>query len=413
MPRLEILGARAASLVAPLVQGIKTGGEAALEVVTRTFYSGREAVVRRPDGKELRYAPYNPAVDPDGIVFGDDGSVLSPIDEFNTDAGAGLCGEYDAGSLASIPGTYVEGEVILDGIVAAAKMAWSPEREDPEEGSSRFRDWVYPETGAVAPITTTDHGTAAGPGAAPFWPDTAAPEPGAPPASIERAKGAARFAFWGGDPAVDMPEVLVERETSPGSGLFEPLKDARGRPASSRDGAVVLTYVPDPIDADAPARHLYGAVFQAVPPDPFLFDDAMRPYSLPLGLYRLRAEGRAMGPAGLVDYEVTSGAFEVVVAALGPGSAASKGSGELAITALLGAAPGLRALREGVSDKDVPLPGPWTVTVSISGGAMKSGSVAPDASGHGALPLAAADLSGAIAVDVRDPAGNGGALLLP
>ena len=83
------------------------------------------------------------------------------------------------------------------------------------------------------------------------------------------------------------------------------------------------------------------------------------------------------------------------------------------LVARLGNAPGLRALRDGGSDLAVPLAGPWEVTVNSSGGSERF-EVNPNVDGTAALDLAdAAAAAAVVSVDVRDPAGNGGLILIP
>ena len=302
----------------------------------------------------------------------------------------------------------LEGELVLDGALTAAEIAWTPEREDPEAGSSRFVDFEFPPSDPVDPIATTDPGTV--PSSLPplFLPDTTVQPTGAQPEpSVPRIVGAARFVWLGGDPAVDFPEVVVERETAPGA--FEPLLDASGRPASSFDGAVVITYTPDPLDAEAPSSHYYAATWQPVPPDPFSLRAPNAPYGLPTGRYRLKAVGTALTASGTLPYAIASSPFDVTVAPLGSGTA-TRGASQLDVSALLGTAPGLRALRDGISDRDVPLPAPWTVTVSLDDASTVVQTVMPDGDGRGVVPLTAADVARAVAVEVRDPAGNGGVI---
>lgn len=523
MPGLETLGARAAAMVTPLIQNIDTTDSAALEVVTRAVPVRRSAEVKRPDGSVLVYSAADESLTPDGVLFNEAGRVASPIDEFNTPFGAGLCGDQTKGSLSAIPGTFgvgpysscieleggqgivfglfdvegdqplplcdtlrvtvtavrlsglpegpyllvtapgeptapfaaylrsrspagpdktlligygndyagylltaedwlsggyecstniwgpLEGEIIIDGALSVASAAWSPEKEDPEEGSSRFVDWPFPPSEPIATLLTTDHGTVAPALPSIFWPDTAEPVASFP-TSAPRATGAIRFAWYGGDPAIDLPEVTVLREVA--QGVLEPLAGASGRPASSYEGAVVVTYTPDPLTDAAPSHHVYAAVWQPVPPDPFRSSEMLSPYSLPAGKYRLRAKGRALAQSGEVEYEVTSEALDITEAPLSPSSTAAKGAAGLSITALLPKAPGLRALREGPSDEGVPLPGPWKVTVTFAADPPKETTVTPDNAGHGELPLSAAELSGATSIDVRDPFGNGGSLSL-
>jgi neutral ceramidase len=283
----------------------------------------------------------------------------------------------------------IEGEVIIDGILDAAKIAWTPAYEDPEAGSSRFIDFPYPPTTKIAAAVTTDHGTPA-PLNPMWWPDVVE---GAMTTPIRRAVGVARFAWYGGDPVVDTPMVTIERETT-----SEVVGDLR-------EGSVVLTYAPDPLKADAPTHHVYGATWQAVPSKPYSIAAPTAPYSLPVGRYVFHVKGTAHSASGDVPYELRSEGFEVIAAPLSPSSAASKTSTGYTLRALLGNAPGMRALRERDSDVEITLPGPWTVIATLPDDTTKTVTVTPNNDGTGAIELGAAK-----SFDVRDAFGNGGAL---
>ncbi|MCA9533424.1 MAG: neutral/alkaline non-lysosomal ceramidase N-terminal domain-containing protein [Myxococcales bacterium] len=77
-----------------------------LEMVTRSIPLGPDAetfVIR--DGA-LRYAPFDLEREADGRVYADDGTLLSPIDEFNAPVGAALCeGPYPLTRAGAMPGT--------------------------------------------------------------------------------------------------------------------------------------------------------------------------------------------------------------------------------------------------------------------------------------------------------------------
>jgi neutral ceramidase len=523
LPRLEELGARATALVAPLITGIVTSDQAAMEVVTQTFPIRRAQQVDRPDGMVLEYAPVDLARTPSSVLVNGEGWAISPITQFQTNDGAGLCGSacplfdplpgpsigpysscvdltsardaiwsaFDVNDDSPLPlcdtlratttsvrfsglasgdwlvmtapgepcapyaaylrnrspagtdhtlligysddhvgylltaedwlaGGYepsiniwgpLEGEMTIDGILAAAAVAWTPEREDPELGSSRYVDWTFPPIATVPEYTTTNHGQAAAASPDLHWPDTAGPVTLAPGASIPRVVGAARFVWYGGDPAVDLPEVIIERESTPD--VFVPLVDAHGRQASSRWGAAQITYAPEPLTAVAPTSHLYGVVWQPVPSDPYSLSAPTAPYGLPLGRYRFHVYGNALAASGKVTYDLPSAPFTIVAAPLAAMSAATRTATGIAVQALLGTAPGLRALRDAASDSGVTLPGPWTVTVSFSTAPAQAAMVTPDAMGNGAVPLDATLLAQAVSVEVRDAAGNGGVLMLP
>lgn len=524
VPALEILGARAAALLAPLVEGIETESRAAIEVVTRSFPVGRGGVVRRPDGYELWYRPPDPEAIPDGVLFAPDGRAAVPFDEFNTVSGAGMCGT-SGGSFASLPGTagllpygscidldtgadlvlslfdlppvtlplcdsvratgaavriglpdagewllvgapgeptapfaaylrnrspagpertlivgyadeytgYLltaedwlsggyecstnlwgprEGEQVLGALVEIAELAWSPDREDPEAGSARHVGWEFPFVEAVDAVVTSDHGTALIGDEPLWWPDTLSPAVGPQPAaSVPRAVGVARFAWLGGDPAVDFPVVVVERELGPGQ--FEPLMDGLARPVGSQQGAVVVTYTPAPLEAPAPSQHQYAATWQPTSAAPLLLANPLGPLSLPLGRYRLTVSGKALGPDGQEPYSLSSAAFDVTEASLDSSSAATRTAAAIELSALLPAPPGLRAVRDGICDEVMPLPGPWQLTVLLDDSSSQAMQVDPDADGSASVALSPAVLPRVVSVEVRDPVGNGGLLAVP
>jgi neutral ceramidase len=94
--RMEAVGraARDAILAAWTRAGTGMRESLAIESVTRAVPLGpdwRTFAVRQGPAR-LEYAPWVRRRLPDGMIFGPGGAVLSPIDEFNATAGAGLCG---------------------------------------------------------------------------------------------------------------------------------------------------------------------------------------------------------------------------------------------------------------------------------------------------------------------------------
>jgi neutral ceramidase len=305
-----------------------------------------------------------------------------------------------------------EGEQVLEALVQMAELAWSPEREDPEAGTTRHTGWEFPPVDPVEAVVTSDHGTPLTGDAPLWWPDTDEPSVDPQPAaSVARAVGTARFAWLGGDPAVDFPVVVVEREIA--AGQFEPLADALGRPVGSTHGAVVVTYTPAPLDAQEPAQHQYGATWQPTGVEPLSLAAPLAPLSLPLGRYRLSVTGQARAAGGIEPYALSSPAFDITAAPLDSSSSASRASAALDLLALLPAPPGLRALRDGVCDEPLPLPGPWQITVRLDDNSSQSLQVDPDETGSASVPLAPADVPRVVSVEIRDPAGNGGELAVP
>lgn len=90
--RMESIGELAAPRILSLWQNIATSDTAALEVVTRAVQNSRDAIKVRGD---MSYAPFQSGVEVDTsrqAIYNPDGSVRSPIAQFNVEAGAGLCG---------------------------------------------------------------------------------------------------------------------------------------------------------------------------------------------------------------------------------------------------------------------------------------------------------------------------------
>lgn len=77
-----------------------------LEMLTRSVETGPFPQTFTIRGGALAYAPFDPSRKPDGVVYNPDGSLASPIDEFDAPVGAALCQSKDAMfGAAAIPGT--------------------------------------------------------------------------------------------------------------------------------------------------------------------------------------------------------------------------------------------------------------------------------------------------------------------
>ncbi len=76
--------------------GADMKSELEMEMVTRSVTMGPDWRAFTVRGGALSYAPWDGRRRADREVYGDDGAILSPIDEFNAPAGAGLCGGEEA-----------------------------------------------------------------------------------------------------------------------------------------------------------------------------------------------------------------------------------------------------------------------------------------------------------------------------
>ncbi|MGE5186445.1 MAG: hypothetical protein ACM31C_30525 [Acidobacteriota bacterium] len=78
----------------------------ALAMLSRSIETGPKPETFTIRGGALKYAPFDLNKTPDGVIYNDDGSLKSPIDEFDAPVGAGLCESQTAMfPAAAIPGT--------------------------------------------------------------------------------------------------------------------------------------------------------------------------------------------------------------------------------------------------------------------------------------------------------------------
>lgn len=88
--------------------GVEMRTELPLEMVTRQVPLGPDWTNFSIRDGALEYAPWDGRTHADGIVFDEEGELVSPIDEFNAPYGAALCGGGDIGlrlPRSALPGT--------------------------------------------------------------------------------------------------------------------------------------------------------------------------------------------------------------------------------------------------------------------------------------------------------------------
>lgn len=108
--RIEMVGRVARDTIRAAYEsaGMSMRDTLAIESVTRAVALGPDwrTFAVREGARRLEYAPFQRNRQPDRMVFGAMGEVLSPIDEFNAPHGAGLCGADSAPliPMAALPG---------------------------------------------------------------------------------------------------------------------------------------------------------------------------------------------------------------------------------------------------------------------------------------------------------------------
>ena len=100
---LESIGINAADAIVDLWESVPTSSnDIRLETATRSVDQSRDVIrVTRGGTIDLYYTPYDEDLVPDEEVYNDDGSIASPIDEFNGEFGGAFCGS----DLPLIPGS--------------------------------------------------------------------------------------------------------------------------------------------------------------------------------------------------------------------------------------------------------------------------------------------------------------------
>ncbi len=107
--RAETVGRYAREQILPVYEAAGTAAQAQLpiEMLTRSIPLGTDWRTFTARDGGLTYAPFGRREHADGVVFDQNGAVVSPIDEFNAPQGAALCGEDHVALLAAgqMPGT--------------------------------------------------------------------------------------------------------------------------------------------------------------------------------------------------------------------------------------------------------------------------------------------------------------------
>jgi neutral ceramidase len=209
----------------------------------------------------------------------------------------------------------LQGEHVMEGVLAYVDSVLGTDVHEPEDP---FDDWpgtvypvkplpesepdINPEAGSLVTVVSED-----------FWLPLDLALDLDIPAQVERVDGLIQFAWYGGDPGVDTPRVVLEREES---GDWVEVTSRSGRPITDTMADILLAWTPDPLRPwQDPQLHQWWAAWQAVG---HVNDRA----GFPVGTYRLRVDGETYvggsttWPWATEPYSVISDTFEIVPATL-------------------------------------------------------------------------------------------------
>ncbi len=314
----------------------------------------------------------------------------------------------------------LEGEWLLERSLDLLRLVHTPEREDaeapgvggPPQGGRFDRLQFLPRSLHTVPRSST---TKAGQVPTSIPSDLFVrthgnlPSQAQPVAQLPRVSGRATFVFYGGDPEEDLPQVSLEYEKMPGSGLFSEVRSRSGRVVGSRGRDILLTYTPSPVDVE-PGKsqaHFWTVEWQAVG---FSLGSAIgldAALALPLGRYRFSV----VGQSGAKPYRVTSQPFVVTDEGAVQLTARREGN-RITGQAVYPVGSGFRLLRlQGGSDGSVPVTGAVKLVVrSRKDG--KSEPLSPTVSDGNFAVDVSVDVSAGVDLEVEDAAGNRGTLQL-
>lgn len=297
----------------------------------------------------------------------------------------------------------LEAEYIVEKLLALVPLVQTPERENAVDGG----------TTRVATAKMTDNlpvddpapmaGTIPTEIPAVTWARTGTPTQAQPAAQIPRVSGIATFVWFGDDPQIKTPQVTLELEMVPGSGLYVPVVRKSGRLV--QDGELVLAYTPSPLQRSGPQTHVWVVEWQAVPWIGITNGaeglDARG--GVPLGKYRFTVEGNG--------WTISSNPFEVI-----PGGVALSGvqrtNNTIRANVAWHAPKGWRLMDMNLrSNQPVPVRS-QTVTVTLrnlSGISVFSDAVTTDAMGTASVP----DNAAAVTIQIGDRFGNAASASIP
>ena len=207
----------------------------------------------------------------------------------------------------------LQGEHVMEGALQLAEdVLLTPEREDPDPlGWWALTEYEDKALAEFTPDTTPSAGTLLTEVPEDFWLPPGFELDLDVPERCPRVSCVVQLAWQGGDPAVDLPSVRLQRLE--GSDWVD-VTSLSGRLIDESGHDILLAWTPDPLyPVDVDQDHMWWAAWQAVGH----YHDRM---GLEAGDYRLAVEGEVWTgmeerwPWSSGPYEMTSDVFEVTVA---------------------------------------------------------------------------------------------------
>jgi neutral ceramidase len=210
----------------------------------------------------------------------------------------------------------LQAEHIMEGTLDMMRSHLLTNRLEPIDPRGEFPDTIYPVRDLPETIIDTTPTAGTVPSAVieelyvPLEGITVATQP---TGTVARVQGLAQFMWMGGDPAVDLPTVTLQRWEDE---AWTPVMTEAGRTITDGLPDIITATTPDPMyPFEGVQEHHWWAGFQAVSHH---FDRT----ALPLGWYRLQVTGDvASGEGGVwpwpsTPYVLSSDPFQVVPAAI-------------------------------------------------------------------------------------------------
>jgi neutral ceramidase len=250
----------------------------------------------------------------------------------------------------------LQAEYILEQTLEMASVVLQSSVREPADPIGRFSPTEYAFTPFLdeQPDTTPSAGTAFLEAPEYFWTPLEMPLDLSPPEALARVQGTIQIAWEGGDPAVDQPRIVLEREEN---GEWQEVVSPSGHPVTEAGPEILLAHTPDPLyPSHADQTHRYWAAWQAV-------GSVGERNSLPLGVYRLAVSGkRYLGGATSWPWPTEAYAFQSEPFNLEPASIRITEINDGYALSLDGPTNGWRMVDyDGDSRGENPVSGPLTV----------------------------------------------------